>query len=76
MELNTRVPPFTQTFLKQYCDRKAWEIPGGQGRLDRVQASPSEAEGEGEMGLLSDWGSLLRSGSNAVHGGMNSLNRA
>lgn len=33
-------PPFTQNFLKQYCDRKAWKSPGGQGRLDRVQVSP------------------------------------
>lgn len=37
-------------FLKQYCDRKAWKIPGGQGRLDRAQLSPSEGEEDGKMG--------------------------
>lgn len=50
MELNTRAPSFIQTFLKQYCDQKAWKIPGGQGRLDRAQLSLSEGEEEGEMG--------------------------
>lgn len=50
MELNTGAPSFTQTFLKQYCDQKAWKIPGGQGRLDRAQLSPSEREEEGKMG--------------------------
>lgn len=46
-------PRFTQTFLKHYCDRKAWKIPGGQGRLERVQVSPSVGEEEGWRGCPS-----------------------
>ena len=42
-----------QTFLKHYCDRKAWKIPGGQGKLDRAQVSPSEWEAEGWRGCPS-----------------------
>lgn len=45
-----RPPPFPQTFLKQYCDREAWKIPGGQGGLDGAQLSSSEGKEEGETG--------------------------
>lgn len=76
MELNTRVPPFTQTFLKHYCDRKAWKIPGGQGRLDGVQVSPSEGEERAGRVSCPNGGILFRSGNSTAHGAMSSSNRA
>lgn len=63
MELNTRVSPFTQTFLKQYCDRKAWKLPGGQGRLDRAQCLPQRGRRSARGGLLlSEWKDPLQRG--------------
>lgn len=61
MELNTRLSLFTQTFLKQYCDRKALGAPGGQGRLDRAQCLPETRKHSANGDVLSGCqGSLFR----------------